>query len=54
LEALQEGLARLPDRRVAGGLNLLEAVVAHYTAHDIEIEVGARVVVSEDSFEIGG
>jgi hypothetical protein len=54
LEALQEGLARLPDRRVAGGLNLLEAVVAHYTAHDIEIEVGARVVVGEDSFEIGG
>ena len=54
LEALQEGLARLPDRTVAGGLNLLEAVVAHYTAHDIEIEVGARVVVSEDSFEIGG
>jgi hypothetical protein len=54
LEALQEGLFRLSDRRVAGGLNLLEAVVAHYTAHDIEIEVGARVVVSEDSFEIGG
>lgn len=54
LEALQEGLARMPDRRVAGGLNLLEAVVAHYTAHDIEIEVGARVVVGEDSFEIAG
>lgn len=54
LEALQEGLGRLPDRRAAGGLNLLEAVVAHYTAHDIEIEVGARVVVSEDSFEMNG
>jgi hypothetical protein len=54
LEALQEGLARLPDRRAAGGLTLIEAVVAHYTAHDIEIEVGARVVVSEDSFEVGG
>jgi len=54
LEALQEGLGRLPDRRIAGGLNLLEAVVAHYTAHDIEIEVGVRVVVGEVSFEIDG
>lgn len=54
LEVLQEGLARLPNRRVVGGLNLLEAVVAHYTAHDIEIEVGARVVMGEDSFEISG
>jgi len=54
LEALQEGLGRMKDRRAAGGLNLLEAVVAHYTAHDIEIEAGARVVISEDSFEIEG
>jgi hypothetical protein len=54
LEALQEGLSRMKDRRAAGGLNLLEAVVAHYTAHDIEIEAGARVVISEDSFEIEG
>lgn len=50
----QAGLSRLQDRRVAGGLNLLEAVVTHYTAHHIEIEVGARVVVSEDAFEIAG
>ncbi len=52
LEALQEGLARMPDRKTAGGLNLVEAVVAHYTAHDIEIEVGAHVVIKEDSFEV--
>ncbi len=54
LEALQQGLAALPVRRAAGGLLLLEAVYAHYTAHDIEVEVGARVVVGEDSFEIEG
>jgi len=54
LETLQEGLAALPDRRVAGGLLLLEAVCAHYTAHDIELEVGAHVVLDEDAFEIDG
>jgi hypothetical protein len=54
LEALQEGLARLPDKSVAGGLPLVEAVTAHYTAHDIEVEVGAHVLISEDSFEIQG
>jgi hypothetical protein len=54
LEALQQGLAALPVRRAAGGLLLLEAVYAHYTAHDIEVEVGAHVVVGEDSFEIEG
>jgi hypothetical protein len=53
LEALQDGLACLPDRRVAGGLNLIEAMAAHFTAHDIEIELGARALVGEDSFEIG-
>jgi len=54
LETLQEGLARLPDKSVAGGLPLVEAVTAHYTAHDIEIEVGAHVLITEDSFEIQG
>ncbi len=54
LEALQEGLEALPDRRAAGGLLLLEAVCAHYTAHDIELEVGAHVVLDEDAFEIDG
>ncbi len=54
LEALQQGLAGLENRRAAGGLLLLEAVYAHYTAHDIEVEVGAHVVVGEDSFEIEG
>jgi hypothetical protein len=54
LETLQKGLAAMPDRKAGGGLLLVEAVTAHYTAHDIEIEVGARVVVSEDSFEIEG
>ena len=49
---LQEGLARLPDRRVAGGLLYLEAVVAHSMAHDFEVEVGAHVLIGEDSFEI--
>ncbi len=54
LEALQQGLAGLQNRRAAGGLLLLEAVCAHYTAHDIEVEVGTHVVVGEDSFEIEG
>ncbi len=54
LEALQEGLAGLPDRRVAGGLLLLQAIYAHYTAHDIELEVGTHVVLEEDSYEIEG
>jgi hypothetical protein len=54
LEALQEVLVTLPDRRAAGGLLLLEAVSAHYTAHDIEVEVGAHVVLDEDAFEIDG
>ncbi len=54
LEALQERLGALSDKRVAGGLNLVEAVTSHYTAHDIEVEVGARVVVGEDSFEVEG
>ena len=53
-EALQEHLARLPDRRAAGGLNLVAAIVSHYTAHDIEVEIGARVTIEEDAFEIAG
>ena len=52
LEALREHLARLPDRRAAGGLLLVEAICTHYTGHDIEVEEGARVMVEEDSFEI--
>jgi hypothetical protein len=54
LEALREHLARLPDPRVAGGLLLVEAICTHYTAHDIEVEEGARVVIEEDSFELEG
>jgi hypothetical protein len=54
LEALREHLARLPDPRAAGGLLLVEAICAHYTAHDIEVEEGARVLVAEDSFELEG
>lgn len=54
LAALQEGLAGLGDSGAAVALRLIEAVVAHYTAHDIEVEVGARVLIGEDSFEIAG
>jgi hypothetical protein len=54
LEALREHLARLPDPRAAGGLLLVEAICAHFTAHDIEVEEGARVLVEEDSFELEG
>ena len=54
LEALREHLARLPDPRAAGGLLLVEAICSHYTAHDIEVEEGARVMVEEDSFELEG
>jgi len=52
LEALQAGLKRMGDRRRAGGLNLVEAMVVHYTAHDIEVEDGARVIISETDIEI--
>ena len=51
---LQHGLKALPDRRLAGGLNLVEIVAAHYSAHDIEVEVGARVRITEEAFEIEG
>ena len=54
LEALREHLARLPNPRAAGGLLLVEAICTHYTAHDIEVEEGARVMVAEDSFELEG
>jgi hypothetical protein len=54
LEALREHLARLPDQHVAGGLLLVEAICTHYTAHDIEVEEGTRVLVAEDSFELEG
>ncbi|MCX6876024.1 MAG: hypothetical protein NTW21_19785 [Verrucomicrobia bacterium] len=54
LEALREHLARLPDPRAAGGLLLVEAICSHYTAHDIEVEEGTRVLVAEDSFELEG
>jgi hypothetical protein len=50
----REHLARLPDPRAAGGLLLVEAICAHYTAHDIEVEEGACVLVAEDSFELEG
>jgi len=52
LEALREHIARLPDRRAAGGLLLVEAICSHYTSNDIEIEDGAHVMVEEDSFEL--
>jgi hypothetical protein len=52
LEVLQEGLQRLPDKKSAGGLLLVEAVAAHYTAHDIELDLTSRVTVAEDSFEM--
>jgi hypothetical protein len=52
LEALQEGLERLPDKKTAGGLLLVGAVAAHYTAHDIELDLGGHVMVTEDSFEM--
>lgn len=45
LEALREHLTRLPDPRAAGGLLLVEAICSHYTARDIEVEEGARVLV---------
>jgi len=54
LEVLQKGLTALPEKKAAGGLGLLEAIAAHYTAHDIEVEIGARITVSEDAFELGG
>jgi hypothetical protein len=54
LEALREHLARLPNRRAAGGLLLVEAICTHYTAHDIEVEEGAHVMIEEDSFELEG
>ena len=54
LEALRKHIARLPDRRAAGGLLLVEAICTHYTGHDIEVEEGARVMVAEDSFELEG
>lgn len=54
LDALREALALLPNRATAGGLNLVEAIESHYTAHDIELEVGARVLIGEDSFELNG
>ncbi|MBU2483407.1 MAG: HEAT repeat domain-containing protein [Proteobacteria bacterium] len=54
LEALQKGLAAMSDRKAGAGLLLVEAVTAHYRAHDIEIEVGVHAVVREDSFEIEG
>lgn len=54
LEALREHLAHLPDPRVAGGLLLVEAICTHFTAHDIKVEEGARVVIGEDSFELEG
>ena len=38
LDALQEGLRNLPQKKAAGGLWLVEAVAAHYMAHDIERE----------------
>jgi hypothetical protein len=52
LAALEEGLAALGDGRSAGGLGLVQAVVAHYTAHEIEIDVGAHALVTEDGFDI--
>ena len=54
LEALREHLARLPDPRAAAGLLLVEAICSHYTAHDIEVEEGARVMVAEGSIELEG
>ena len=54
LEALREHLARLPNPRAAGGLLLVEAICTHSTAHDIEVEEGARILVAEDSFELEG
>jgi hypothetical protein len=54
LEALRQHIARLPDRRAAGGLLLVEAICTHYTGHDFEVEEGARVMVEEDSFELEG
>ncbi len=52
LETLRDYIARLPDRRTAGGLLLVEAICTHYTSHDIEVEEGTRVMVAEDSFEL--
>ena len=54
LEALRKGLQSLPDQKAAGGLPIIEAVASHYMAHDIEIEIGAHVFITEDSFEIEG
>jgi hypothetical protein len=51
LGAVQEGVARLPDRRVAGGLSLVAAVAAHLVAHEIEIDVEARVRLGEAEIE---
>lgn len=53
-EALQAGLARMPDKRAAGGLLLLEAVVGHSMAHEIELDYGAHVTITEDAIEIEG
>jgi hypothetical protein len=53
LEALQENLARLPDRRLAGGLGLVEAIVAHWREDDIIVGLGAfRARIEEDDIEI--
>jgi hypothetical protein len=54
LEALREHIFCLPDPRAAGGLLLVEAICMHYTAHDIEVEEGSRVMVEQDSFELEG
>jgi hypothetical protein len=54
LEALREHIARLPDRRAAGGLILVEAICTHYSGHDIEVEEGVHVMIEEDSFELEG
>lgn len=52
LEILQKGLAMISMKKDYGGLLLLEAIAAHNSAYDIEIEIGVRVIVGEDSFEI--
>ncbi|MCX6893818.1 MAG: hypothetical protein NTX51_20205, partial [Verrucomicrobia bacterium] len=54
LEALNEGLARMADRKAAGGLNLIQALLSAKVEHDWIGELGAHVVIHEDSFEIGG
>jgi len=54
LEALQEGLAGLSDRRAAGGLLLVEAVYTHYAGRQPEIDSGLVVVVQEETLTVKG